>query len=54
MDQNVEFILERRVERTMEALVKNRRAFARFHPELAVEPVSLEDIMVFTVKGDAR
>ena len=37
-----------------EALVKNRRAFARFHPELAVEPVSLEDIMVFTVKGDAR
>ena len=37
-----------------EALVKNRRAFARFHPELAVEPVSLEDIMVFTVKGDPR
>ena len=37
-----------------EALVKNRRAFTRFHPELAVEPVSLEDIMVFTVKGDAR
>ena len=37
-----------------EALVKNRRAFARFHPELAVEPVSLEDIMVYTVKGDAR
>ena len=35
-----------------EALVKNRRAFARFHPELAVEPVSLEDIMVHLEKED--
>lgn len=37
-----------------EALVKDRRALARAWPELAVEPVSLEDIMIFTVKGDAR
>ncbi len=37
-----------------EALVKDKRAFARLYPELTVDPVSLEDIMVFTVKGDAE
>ena len=37
-----------------EALVKDRRAFARLYPELTVDPASLEDIMVFTVKGDAQ
>jgi len=37
-----------------EALVKDRRAFTRQYPDLTVDPVSLEDIMVFTVKGDAQ
>ena len=35
-----------------EALVKDRPAFRRRYPELTVDPVSLEDIMVFTVRGD--
>ena len=37
-----------------EALVKDRRLVSRLWPDLAVDPVSLEDIMIFTVKGDAR
>lgn len=37
-----------------EALVKDRRTFARRYPGLTVEPASLEDIMIFTVKGDAQ
>lgn len=37
-----------------EALVKNRRDFCRRYPDLTVDPVNLEDIMVFTVKGDAQ
>ncbi|MEQ2456972.1 ABC transporter ATP-binding protein [Flavonifractor hominis] len=37
-----------------EALVKDRRALARAWPALAIEPVTLEDIMIFTVKGDVR
>ena len=34
-----------------EALVRDRRAFKYAHPELAVDPVTLEEIMVFTVRG---
>ena len=37
-----------------EALVRDRRAFQRQYPGLTVDPVTLEDIMVFTVKGDAQ
>ena len=37
-----------------EALVKDRRALAKAHPHLAVESATLEDIMVFTGKGDAQ
>ena len=37
-----------------EALVKDRGAFRRRYPELTVDPVGLEDIMVFTVRGDQR
>ena len=37
-----------------EALVKDRRAFARRYPSLTVDPATLEDIMVFTGKGDAQ
>lgn len=35
-----------------EALVRDKREFRRRYPELAVDPVSLEDLMVFTVRGD--
>ena len=37
-----------------EALVKDRREFARKYPGLTVDPVTLEDIMVFTVRGDSK
>lgn len=37
-----------------EALVKDRRAFRRRYPALTVDPVSLEEIMVFTVRGDEK
>lgn len=37
-----------------EALVRDRAAFLRQYPELTVDNVTLEDIMVFTVKGDAQ
>lgn len=37
-----------------EALVKDRHAFARHYPGLTVDPATLEDIMVFTGKGDAK
>ena len=37
-----------------EALVKDRHAFARRYPALTVDPATLEDIMVFTGKGDAQ
>ena len=37
-----------------EALVKNRRDFARRYPSLTVDPVTLEEIMVFTVRGDCK
>ena len=36
------------------ALVKDRHAFTRRYPALTVDPVTLEDIMVLTGKGDAR
>ncbi len=44
----------RRSQFACEALVKDRREFARRYPSLAVDPVTLEDIMVFTVRGDAQ
>lgn len=37
-----------------EALVRDRHAFARRYPELTVDPATLEDIMVFTEKGDVQ
>ena len=37
-----------------EALVRNKREFLRRYPDLAVDPVTLEDIMVFTVRGDEQ
>ena len=37
-----------------EALIKDRRTFLRLYPGLTVDSVSLEDIMVFTVRGDRQ
>lgn len=37
-----------------EALIRNKADFCRRYPELAVDPVTLEEIMVFTVRGDAK
>lgn len=37
-----------------EALVRDRRAFRFQYPGLTVDPVTLEDIMVFTVRGDGK
>lgn len=35
-----------------EALVRDRRAFRYAYPDLAVDPVTLEEIMVFMVRGN--
>jgi len=35
-----------------EALVRDRRAFRAAYPDLAVDPVTLEEIMVFMVRGN--
>lgn len=37
-----------------EALLRDRRAAKRAHPDWVVEPVSIEEIMLMIVKGDAR
>ena len=37
-----------------EALIRDRASFSRHWPELTVDPVSLEEIMVFTVRGDRQ
>ena len=43
----------RRGEFGCHALVADRAAFQRVHPELPVEPVTLDDIMLFVGKGEA-
>ena len=35
-----------------EALVRDREKFVRLYPELTVDRVTLDEIMVFTAKGD--
>lgn len=35
-----------------EALIRDRAAFRKCYPHLTVDPVTLEDIMLFTVRGD--
>ncbi|MCI8478510.1 MAG: ABC transporter ATP-binding protein [Oscillospiraceae bacterium] len=37
-----------------EALIQKRCDFQRIYPGLTVDPVTLEEIMVFTVRGDAK
>lgn len=42
----------RRGEYTTQALVRDRAAFRRAYPRLTVEPVSLDEIMVFMERGE--
>lgn len=37
-----------------EAVVNDRRAFRQAYPDIPVDPVSLEDLMVFTVRRDEK
>jgi ABC-2 type transport system ATP-binding protein len=37
-----------------EALIRNKKVFRSRYPELTVDPVSLEDLMVFTARGDRK
>lgn len=43
---------QRRSQFGCEALIRNKREFQARYPQLAVDPVTLEEIMVFTVRGD--
>ena len=43
----------RRGEFGCHVLISDRMAFRRVHPELAIEPVTLDDIMLFVGKGEA-
>lgn len=49
-----DFLVARRVGQFgAEALIKDRAAFRRRYPDLTVDPVTLDEIMVFTTRGDA-
>ena len=49
------FIVGRRTSQFgCEALIQNKEKFRRLYPGLTVDPVTLEEIMVFTVKGDVQ
>lgn len=37
-----------------EALIRDRAAFQRQYPQLGLDPTTLEEIMLFTVRGDKR
>ncbi len=37
-----------------QALVRDRAAFHRAYPDLPLDPCTLEDIMIFTTKGEAK
>lgn len=49
-----ELLRIRRGTYSCEGLTEDRRAFARNHPELTVDPVTLEDIMLFIGKGEMQ
>ena len=42
----------RKSQYSTEALIRHRDAFKRLYPRLAVEPVTLDELMVFVVKGE--
>jgi len=45
---------ERTTEFGAQALVKDRAAFRRAYPDLPLDPCTLEDIMIFTTRGESR
>lgn len=47
-----DLVAVRRSQYATEGLVKDRAAFARKYPGLTVEPISLDEIMVFMEKGE--
>ncbi len=51
IDKN-DLVAVRRSQYATEGLVRDRAAFARKYPGLTVEPVSLDEIMVFMEKGE--
>ncbi len=51
IDKN-DLVAVRRSQYATEGLVRDRTAFARKYPGLTVEPVSLDEIMVFMEKGE--
>ncbi len=38
----------------MEVLLKDRGAYLRRHPDAVIDPATLDDVMLFTIKGVAR
>ena len=45
-------VATRRSQYSTEALIRRRGDFKRLYPRLAVEPVTLDELMVFVVKGE--
>lgn len=45
-------VATRKSQYSTEALIRRRNDFKRLHPRLTVEPVTLDELMVFVVKGD--
>ena len=45
-------VATRKSQYSTEALIRRRGDFKRLYPRLAVEPVTLDELMVFVVKGD--
>ena len=45
-------VATRRSQYSTEALVRHRNDFKRLYPRLTVEPVTLDELMVFVVKGE--
>ena len=42
----------RKSQYSTEALIRNRSEFTRRYPQLTVEPVTLDELMVFVVRGE--
>ena len=45
-------VATRKSQYSTEALIRRRNDFKRLHPRLTVEPVTLDELMVFVVKGE--
>jgi ABC-2 type transport system ATP-binding protein len=50
-----DFVVSTRISQfSCEALIRNKREFRARYPGLTVDPVSLEDLMLFTARGEKR